>query len=177
VGHDDAAAIERSVSGVRAHQLDVTDPDDGVAAIVADGWAPTHLLYFATPPIFDGVGGRSSQALRERFTAVYLTGFERTVERVATNALSSVLWPSSVAVDAPVAGLAEYTDVKRRGEELCAELAARYGITIVAPRLPRLLTDQTTTLVPTEYDDTVSTLLDALRATFVGGSGGDSFSS
>jgi hypothetical protein len=56
-------------------------------------------------------------------------------------------------------------------------LAARYGITIVASRLPRLLTDQTTTLVPTEYDDTVSTLLDALRATFVGGSGGDSFSS
>lgn len=169
-GADDAAEIGRR-TGAAPFRLDVDDPDSALAAIVADGWRPTHLAYMATPPIFDGVGGSFSDTLHRRFLAIYVDAFRRLVDRLVDRRddrrdddLAGVLWPSSEAVVHDVAGMAEYADAKRAGEQACHDLAdAHPGLTVFAPRLPRLLTDQTTSFVPTEFGDTATEMLAALR--------------
>jgi acyl dehydratase len=161
-GADDAERITERCPGVSAHQLDVLDPAAGLDDIAADGWQPTHLAYMATPPIFDGVGGTYSDALRARFRAVYVDAFVDIVEHLRQ--LVGILWPSSAAVEHDVAGMAEYADAKRAGERACRDLAAAHpGLTVHTPRLPRLPTDQSTSFVPTEFGETGVEMLQALR--------------
>lgn len=164
IGADDADRLAASI-GATAHTLDVTDVEPDLGSIVADGWHPTHLAYFASPPIFDGTNGAYSHRLEQRFRSIYVDGFDAVLERLAVDRLHGVLWPSSEAVDHDVPGLAEYTTVKRQGEERCAELARDHEhLTVATPRLPRLRTDQTSSFLPIEYDDAPSTVLRALRA-------------
>jgi hypothetical protein len=164
IGADDAERLAASI-GAEARRLDVTDPGPGMASILTDGWHPTHLAYFASPPIFDGAGGTYSTQLEERFRTVYVDGFEAVLAHLAVDRLEGVLWPSTEAVDHDVPGLAEYAAVKRRGEALCAALAREHDqLTVAAPRLPRLRTDQTASFLPVDYDDAPTTVLRVLRA-------------
>lgn len=140
-----------------AWQLEAAHPDAGLDAVTADGWQPTHLGWFATPPIFGGT-------TIDEFLGVYVAGFTAAVGRLG-GSLVAALWPSSEAVETDVPGMAEYAAAKREGEARCAELAAKYGVRIVTPRWPRLLTDQTTSFVPVEFGDTTTEVLTALRAT------------
>lgn len=167
-GADDAARIERD--GASAYRLDVHRPDDGLAAILANHWSPTHLAYFASPPIFDGAAGVYSDALFERFRTMYVDDFVNLVEMIGPDAMSGVLWPSSTALDEVVPGMAEYSDAKRVGETVCAQLLEQYPQLVVAsPRFPRLLTDQSTSFVPVEFGDTGTEVLAALREMYGAG--------
>ena len=167
IGIDDATRFAAQI-GAQAHQVDVTAPDAAVAAILADGWQPTHLGYFASPPIFDGTGGTYSERLEHRFAAIYIDGFGALVDRLDVARLRGILWPSSTVLDADVPGLAEYASVKRRGEAFCAELGRRHDHLVIAtPRFPRLRTDQSSSFVPVEFGDAPATVLTALR-TFSG---------
>jgi hypothetical protein len=104
-----------------------------------------------------------SQRLFARLRRVYVDRFGELVDRLGDD-LAGIVWPSSVAAGGDVAGLAEYAEAKRAGELLCAQLAAeRPGLRLVVPRLPRLLTDQTTSFVPVEYGDAATEVLTALR--------------
>jgi acyl dehydratase len=132
----------------------------------ADGWQPTHLGWFASPPIFVGARDTYDNALHQRFVSAYVDAFAQVIDAHAPRGLVGALWPSSEAVGVIVPGLAEYSDAKRLGERRCEELRRQWpGVTIAAPRLPRLLTDQSTTFVPTEFGDTATEVLAALRAT------------
>lgn len=164
VGAEDATEVATRAAGSSAHRFDVADPDPALDALMADGWQPTHLAWFASPPIFEGVAGAYSDRLRERFVSVYVDAFSCVVERLLPS-LRGVLWPSSEAVAHDVAGLAEYADAKRAGEALCARIAAEHpSVAVHAPRLPRLRTDQTTSFVPVEFGDAGDELLAAVRA-------------
>ncbi len=164
IGSDDAEQLAASI-GATAHAVDVTAPEPGVASILADGWHPTHLAYFASPPIFDGASGAYSSTLEQRFASIYIDGLEAVLDQLALDRLHGVLWPSSEAVDHDVPGLAEYATVKRRGEERCVALGREHGhLTVATPRLPRLRTDQTASFLPIDYDDAPTTVLRALRA-------------
>ncbi len=167
IGVDDAELLAASI-GAGARRLDVTDPGPGMAAILTDGWHPTHVAYFASPPIFDGAGGAYSARLEQRFRAIYVDGFRAVLDHLAIDRLDGVLWPSTEAVEHDVPGLAEYATVKREGEALCAALARDHDhLTVAVPRLPRLRTDQTASFLPVDYDDTATTVLEVLR-TFSG---------
>ena len=147
------------------YRLDVEAPLAPQLAGVLDRWQPTHLAYMASPAIFVGVGGAYSSALFERFRGVYVERFLALVDALDGDALEGVLWPSSVAVDHTPPGMAEYADAKREGEAACRRLAdERPALTVATPRLPRLLTDQTTSFVPVEYGDAAGELLRGLRA-------------
>jgi acyl dehydratase len=153
-----------SATGPRhVHRYDVRDPVDLLVRQL-DRWRPDHLAYFATPAIFDGTAGAYSDRLHQRFREIYVDRFRELVERLVPDGLVGVLWPSSTALDTTPPGLAEYADAKRAGELECVRLAAAHaGLFVHAPRLPRLLTDQTTTYVPTEFGDTSAELRSALR--------------
>lgn len=176
-GADDARSVASNVDAT-AYELDVELPDAGIDELTADGWAPSHVAYFASPPIFVGVAGVYSPGLERRFRDVYIDAFEELLDRLDTDRLRGIMWPSSTAVDRDVAGLAEYAVAKRRGEEHCELLRRRHPhIRIETPRFPRLETDQTTSIVPVEAGDAASAVLAALSPFSDGSSSADTLGS
>jgi len=162
-GADDAQRIVAELTAlgcrVAAVRFDVTGADP----LPVEARHPNVLAYFPTPPVF--VGGRTfDDALLQRFRAVSVTGLQATFAACDGPALRGLLFPSSVAVEQPPAGLAEYAAAKQEAEAWCAALATeRPGLTVVVPRLPRMATDQTATVVPVAAADPVAVLLPLLR--------------
>jgi hypothetical protein len=128
-------------------------------------WRPTFLGYFATPFIFAGSQGRFSVQLFRSFCDFYVVGFQQTFDAVRD--VARVLYPSTLAIDAPPPNLVEYAAAKAAGESLCRSLAMAHPETrFVWPRFPRLATDQTATLLKVPSADPIESMLAALRSLF-----------
>ena len=114
----------------------------------------SHVYHFATPQISKGPAGAWSPALFDSFCRLYLHGFAEVVRAAAPVSLGApalqVLYPSTVFLDSPPRGFAEYCAAKSAGEALCEHLALEPGIQIHKPRLPRLQTDQNSSFLGVE---------------------------
>jgi hypothetical protein len=132
-----------------AIRFDVTAPPVVRPDDVPADWIPTDIYYFASPHIDLRPGEPWNSALFGRFCDYYVTGLARSLAAIdgllgSISRPLTLLYPSSVFLDKPVRGAAEYAAAKAAGEELCRNLmAARPGLTAAWPRLPRVLTDQT----------------------------------
>jgi len=160
-------AAEISAAGGRAEMFryDVLRPPSGLAALLGDGWTPSHAYYFPTPAIFVGQRKKFSAALFAEFCRYYVEGFYRCWEslRALSNGPLMLFYPSSVAVSDPPAGMAEYAAAKAAGEALCKFLAQNdRKLDLRLIRLPRLPSDQTANLVPVETADPVAHMLEVL---------------
>jgi len=159
------AKISKHGSAVR---FDVLSADDFPADIRE--WRPNAVLYFASPRI-DFNDGPFDQGLFQRFVDYYVTGLARLVERLSPgNAPIVLLYPSTVFLEAPEAGSAEYVAAKAAGEALCNHLQSYVrGLRVVIVRIPRMLTDQTAGVsnLPSEKEhiDQVLTCLRPLMLT------------
>lgn len=114
----------------------------------------SHVYHFATPQISKGPAGGWSPALFDSFCRLYLHGFAEIVRAAAPVSSGApalqVLYPSTVFLDTPPRGFAEYCAAKSAGEALCEHLALDAGIQIHKPRLPRLQTDQNSSFLGVE---------------------------
>ena len=169
-GQQDAQQIvEEIVShGAKADclPLNVLEPSQGLLNRVANRSKPLYLYYFATPAIFGAAKGRFSSQRFTTFSDYYVTGFLRTVQTLAdpSNGLQKIFYPSSSAIEELPLDMGEYAAAKMAGEILCDFLQkANPGLTIHKPRLPRIATDQTVSLLPVSNQDPVSVLLTQLR--------------
>jgi hypothetical protein len=134
--------------------------------MAADPLKPLYLYYFATPFIFGAAKGRFSTKRFTAFSEYYVTGFLRTVRTLAASAagLQKIFYPSSTAIDELPLDMGEYAAAKMAGEILCDFLhKAIPGIAIHKPRLPRVATDQTVSLMPVSNQDPLPVLLAHLR--------------
>jgi hypothetical protein len=161
-GRADAQAVcaELQAAGADASavQFDVTGDEFPTLP-----WAPSHLLYFATPHIAGGRAAAFSGAKFEELCRCYVTGFERTFS--ALKPPVAVLYPSTVFLDETTPNMAEYCAAKAAGEELCRHLAKRANdCRIRFPRMPRMLTDQTSGFIAMEAADPLTAILHELRA-------------
>jgi hypothetical protein len=146
--------------------LNVLDPSQGLPDRIANRSKPLYLYYFATPFIFGAVKGKFSSQLFAAFSEYYVTGFLRTVQALAdpTTGLQKVFYPSSVAIEELPLDMGEYAAAKMAGEILCDFLQkAHPGLAVYKPRLPRVATDQTVSLLPVSNQEPVSVLLSNLR--------------
>ncbi|MGE0094452.1 MAG: SDR family NAD(P)-dependent oxidoreductase [Alphaproteobacteria bacterium] len=167
-GRDDAARVMEEIraagGGCEILQFDVRSPDADLKAIARHG--PTHMYYFATPPIFVRRPMRIDERLLEDFWAVYVRGFSAVcglVDHLEAGRLR-IFYPSSVAVETPVAELAEYAMAKAAGEVLCRILPMQDGrLSTLVHRLPRILTDQTATVLNVPSADALATMLPIIR--------------
>jgi NADP-dependent 3-hydroxy acid dehydrogenase YdfG len=151
-GQGRARLVEHDVLGA---------PAPALLALLQD-WQPTHLYYFATPAIFVGTR-RFSPALFRQFCEVYVNGLVNTLKLLGTTTPLQVFYPSTVAVEETLPELGEYAAAKAAGEVVCRQLAAANRLlTIQVARLPRLPTDQTATVFPTETADPVPLLISLL---------------
>lgn len=128
----------------------------------------THVYFFASPPIAMNVG-RWDAALFDKFTRIYVTAFATLVERILDARISKrqsvrFLYPSSVFASQPEAGFAEYAVAKAAGEALCDQLQGRRGAQFSKPRMPRMHTDQTSSVTDIGAADPFPVMLEVVRA-------------
>ena len=146
--------------------LNVLEPSQGPPGRIANRSKPLYLYYFATPYIFGAARGQFSPQRFAAFCEYYVTGFLRTVQAVAdpSSGLQKVFYPSSAAIEELPLDMGEYAAAKMAGEILCDFLQkAHPGLAIHKPRLPRVATDQTVSLLPVSNQEPVPVLLNNLR--------------
>jgi acyl dehydratase/NAD(P)-dependent dehydrogenase (short-subunit alcohol dehydrogenase family) len=163
-GNDDARRlVEELGDGARACGFDAGSPSDDAMADVLT-FDPTHLMYFATPPILKRPSGSWDHDTFSEFVQVYVSALSRLLAALGDQALRSVLYPSSVFVDLRPDGFAEYATAKEMGEMLCRAFGAVHSkLTIAVPRLPPLATDQTAGTSKIRASGNLDVLLPILR--------------
>jgi hypothetical protein len=127
---------------------------------------PTHIYYFATPNIARRLAGFCSRERLGEFHQYYVHGFLELLD--AAQALGwgavSVFYPSTTFVRRRPPGMIEYAMAKAAGELLCAEINRfRPGIRVITRRLPRVLTDQTVSLIERKSENAVEVMLPIVR--------------
>ncbi len=165
IGKDDAHKLVQALCnrGGDAHalELDVTKP---VSHALAGLLRVTHLYYCATPKIGRQTDKVFDAAAFRLLTSFYVDGFAACIEALAqTGQQLAVFYPSTVYIEESPAGMLEYVASKAAGELVAAEFNKQPGLTIYAPRLPRILTDQTATVPPVSSADPLETVLPHLR--------------
>ncbi len=155
-GAEDAEIVERDIrangGAVAAFAYDVLSPPDSLAGVLGD-WVPTHLYYFATPPIVPGARNAFSHDLFAGFCRYYVEGFYACWSRV--RALSkqpiAAFYPSTVYVEDIPPNLGEYAAAKSAGESVCRLIETSDAQTsVLIARLPKLPTDQTLSLLQSD---------------------------
>jgi hypothetical protein len=169
-GERDAKRVVEEISarGAKAEclPLNILEPVPVLPGMLGDALKPLYVYYFATPFIFGGVKGKFSPKRFTNFSEYYVTGFLRTIQTLTASAgvLQKIFYPSSTAIDELPMDMGEYAAAKSAGELACDFLQkATPGLAIYKPRLPRVATDQTVSLLPAQNQDPVPVLLAHLR--------------
>lgn len=163
-GRDARAVAERIGPASRVVRLDVEDPTPDALDELRD-FAPTHLVYFATPTIAKRPANSWDHGTYDAFLRVYVTGLSRLLTELDPGgSLRGVFFPSSTFVTDSPAGFAEYVAAKLAGEELCRVWQRiRPDQHVLVERLPPLVTDQTAARMGSDTDGNLTTLLPVLR--------------
>ena len=131
----------------------------------------SHLYYFATTSIFRQKDGFFVSSLLDEFIEVYVKGFYDCCRVLSKNGSRALIayYPSTVAIDNNPLSIIEYTMAKVAGEILCANMnRANTRTRVVVSRLPRLMTDQTATVVPATTAEPLDVLLPVIRQVQLG---------
>jgi NAD(P)-dependent dehydrogenase (short-subunit alcohol dehydrogenase family) len=164
-GSADAATVVGQLGDTgQAVELDVVRPS-GEAMAVISAYQPTHLLYFATPPISRRAPGTWDPETFARFLDVYVNGLSFLLSLVdQPGSLRGLLYPSSIYLEERPDGFAEYAAAKAAGEALCATWQhLRPRQRVVVPRLRPLVTDQTAARLTADTDANIAPLLAVIR--------------
>lgn len=124
------------------------------------------VLYFCSPPWTLGRRGGFDPEYARRCEQVYCQGLERTLNFLAKypKMRLRVLNPSSALLDTAPAGMEEYVEAKRLAETICCEIGQRLPLVrCLNKRFPRLLTDQTASVLARRPPNPAPVILDALR--------------
>ncbi len=151
--------IQKYNNNISITSFDVTKMEDKDFDIINE-FKPTHVFYYATPFIFNGIKNKFSEEIYQNFKIYYLDAFEILVRNLAMlNININFLYPSSVAVEDKPSDMLEYSKAKKEGEDLCLKLTNEYSnLRILCPRLPRLETDQTVSLSLVKNEDPIKIL-------------------
>jgi acyl dehydratase/NAD(P)-dependent dehydrogenase (short-subunit alcohol dehydrogenase family) len=128
----------------------------------------THIYYLASPTIAKSDAGKWDRQLFTRYCDFYIDGLATLLQQVMQlrniGRDLQVFIPSSVFLQQSVKGFDEYIAAKSAAEAFvkCFEKSHR-NCTVVAPRLPRLYTDQTSNSKNADEQQTLKVIIDELR--------------
>ena len=167
-GEEDAEQIVKEINSnggiADCLHFDVLSQQKDYLSELLSNWPPTHLYYLATPFIASGAKGVFSTNLFNKFCDYYITGFLSTINQLRSLGLSNVFYPSTVFIDELPVDMGEYAAAKAAGEMLCMFLnKSNKDLSIHSPRLPKVSTDQTVSLLPVKKQDPVQLMLEHLR--------------
>lgn len=151
-GGDEAVRLAREVGATSSHY-------DVLAGTLELPWSPTHVYYFATPKIRIARDEPFSPEDLKTLIEYYVLGLERVVRTVGP---CRIYAPSTSFLDGSERGTAAYTIAKAAMEELGRRLPELYPVTVSMPRLPRVATDQTASLIAIPCADPVEVAISQL---------------
>jgi len=172
-GEADAAAVVGDISAhggqARHTRLDIDTASEDIAASLAGAAlaAPNAVFYFAAPKIDLGRGVAFDPELFTASARSFVTAPCVLAQAIAPLCADGALhfYPSTTFLDAPISNGLEYSAAKAAGEFAWQSLGSIFeGQRFVAPRLPRMQTDQTASLRPEVIDEPLPILLAVLRA-------------
>ncbi len=124
----------------------------------------SHIYYFCSPYIGSAPKGRFRNEVFMRFCDYYVSGFNKIFKITANKGIKNYFYPSTVFLSEQPLNMGEYTAAKTAGESLCSLLSkAVGGINIFNPRLPKLATDQTVSLIGQRIDSPDAIMLNQLN--------------
>ena len=124
----------------------------------------SHIYYFCSPYIGSAPKGRFRNEVFMRFCDYYVSGFNKIFKITANKGIKNYFYPSTVYLSEQPLNMGEYTAAKAAGESLCSLLSKSVeGINIFNPRLPKLATDQTVSLIGQRIDSPDSIMLNQLN--------------
>jgi len=131
-------------------------------------WATFDAVYyFATPRIFRKKVGVFQVDLHRELVEFYVLKFYRMCEHLESQCaqpIVRVLLPSTVYVTERPKGLAEYAMAKAAAEVLAQEINTSFKrVRIHCPRLPRVDTDQTASIIKQRSSYALDVVLQAIR--------------
>ena len=172
-GKDEA---DRIVNDIRSHggkcdtvSYNVLSPSKTVIVDSSSEERITHIYYFASPLIEKGDRLIWDEAIFQKFCNYYLSGFAHLIENFLSDSSyakhkMTVFVPSTIFLDQPQKEFNEYIAAKAAAEALARQLAAKQpNWKFTTPRLPRMLTDQTSGLNIDASKNTAEVILDALN--------------
>ncbi|MDR4515254.1 SDR family NAD(P)-dependent oxidoreductase [Nitrosomonas sp.] len=130
----------------------------------------SHIYYFASPLIEKGDRLVWDDTLFQKFCDYYLKGLATLIEKFLCDSVykkspMTVFVPSTVFLEQPQNGFTEYIAAKAAAEAFARQLSAKYpGWIFHMPRLPRMLTDQTSGLNVKWTQTTAVTMLNILMS-------------
>lgn len=168
VGREDAERVTAEIKswggGCDALSYDVRRPSSEQLKSLTG--AISNLYYYATCQIFGRRVREFQSTILDEFLEFYVRGFYDICAALRESSKQgvSVFYPSSVAVEDRPRNMTEYAMAKAAAEVLCADLNRSWPtLHITISRLPRLLTDQTSTIASTENANSVDTILPIIR--------------
>ncbi len=167
LGEDDALAVVGDIGSSAGSALRYDARDNAKHQITMLDRRVNQLYYFATPSIFRQKHGWYSAPRFDEFCQIYVEGFANICSglRVQLDPREfAAFYPSSTAIEKRPRDMTEYAMAKSAGEVLCADMNrfAR-GVHVRMKRLPRLLTDQTATIIPGEDAEPLATMIPITR--------------
>lgn len=163
-GKAEAEAVVKDIvdHGGRAKAIpfDVTAPGDGAPGLFSLD-PVTDVYYFASPKIMANTSETFDRGLFDKYVDFFVSPLPVILallkERLDES--FSFYWPSTSFIDEPEPGFKEYAAAKAAGEATCRYLAANAPkARFSAPRLPRMKTDQTQSVIPLAVADPVRVL-------------------
>ena len=130
----------------------------------------THIYYLASPTIAKNDSKIWDRQLFTRYCDFYIAGLATLLQQVMQHGGGrrelQVFIPSSVFLEQSIKGFDEYVAAKAAAEAFakCFEMNHR-KCNVVAPRLPRLFTDQTSSIKNADEQQTLQVIIDQLRLT------------
>ena len=154
-----AADIRAAGGSCKALAYDAAKAAEPQLATLDD--APSHAYYFASPTIFRAQSALFARARLDAFLNTYVDGFLDLAQTLrARRSDVSLFYPSSEFVMERPRGMIEYSMAKAAGETLCDEINQTWApLRVTVERLPRLLTDQTASIIGAQLASAADCLL------------------
>jgi NAD(P)-dependent dehydrogenase (short-subunit alcohol dehydrogenase family) len=176
VGDRDANRIAEQINAsgpsiCRTWKLDLTT--DAFDSTEIPWGAYDAVYYFPTPRIFRKKSEVFERSVFHQFHHFYVDSFYELcalLERTIVDGRIQVFLPSTVAIDERPKGLAEYAMVKAAAEILAQDINRSFShVTVTSTRLPRLDTDQTSTIMKVATESNIGTLIPFIRSIYAAG--------
>jgi acyl dehydratase/NAD(P)-dependent dehydrogenase (short-subunit alcohol dehydrogenase family) len=173
-GREDAARVAAEVGkdGAAPGVCSYNVLEDSLCAEMAEFCSSvTHIYYLASPLIAKGDSNKWNHSLFSRYCAFYIEGLANLLQHVGArgprNRKLHLFIPSSVFLDTSIKGFEEYIAAKAAAEAYVRSFEkAHRNWQVVAPRLPRLHTDQTSGIKDTNEQNTLDVMIQQLRLAF-----------
>lgn len=170
-GQTDALILREDINSAAAGRCETLKIDllqDRFEALALD-WRRFDMIYFfPTPRIFRKKAGLYDLPLLAEFLHFYVDKFYEMCLQVEAHPKprkTKIFLPSTTFLDKRPKGMTEYAMAKAAVEVLVQDINRSFRhLTVMAPRLPRLATDQTATILKFATDSSVDALLPLLRS-------------